>query len=426
MRQVAEIFHFIPAADSDELVVYFSSASATRLEGVGTLKRFPVNKLFIRDPGKNWYNGPIAGVSNDADSLAVALDEVVSTFDREKVTFVGSSMGGYGALLLGSLLGVGQIRAVAPQIVLNPKIPHSPKVDVKYSDLTKVINQGAEKSDVRIWFGCGELLDVYQVARCVGIDGCTVNAVPGSLHNVMAHFKSMSLLPQFVDSLILGTPFDFAYGDLSGIPYAEIKDAIDTLHLEGDPLAAAEALQGIGHGLIDGGRLDQMGRAWLSAGRVALARKHLQLAIEINPANYEALYALGTACIQQRDYANAVKSYAAAVEKFPSSNVVFQAQLAAAHRLNKDYHSALEAIRAALDISNYWKAHYYAALTYQDMERYADAVRSFQKVAALAPSFTKASSLMLNCLALHASKEARDNFGLNVNVTFTEAAPTSA
>ncbi len=389
---------------------------------MGTLKRFNVNKLFIRDPGKNWYNGPIAGVCEDADSLAVALNEVVSLFDRDKVTFIGSSMGGYGALLLGTLLNVGKIRAIAPQIVLNPKIPHSPKADVKYSDLSQVINRGSTKSDVKIWFGCGELLDVFQVVRCVGIDGCEVNAVPNSLHNVMAHFKGMSLLPKFIDSLVLGAPFEFAYGDLTGIPYEEIKESVEMLHLASDPLGAAEALGKISHGLIDGGRFDQMGRAWLSAGRVGLARKHLQLAVEFNPANYEALYALGTACIQQRDYPNAVANYAAAVLHFPSPNVVYQAQLAAAHRLNKDYHSALEAIRATLEISNFWKAHYYAGLTYQDMERYADAVRSFQKVIALAPSFTKASELMLNCLALQFTKEAHDNFGLKVSTKVSLAA----
>lgn len=425
MRHVVEVFQFVPCPESDELVVYFSSASAKRLESVGTLKRFKVNKLFVRDPGRNWYNGPIAGVCEDADTLAEALNEVVSQFDREKVTFIGSSMGGYGALLLGSLLGVGRIRAVAPQIVLNPKIPHSPKADVKYADLTTVINRGSVASDVRIWFGCGELLDVFQVARCVGIEGCEVNAVPNSLHNVMAHFKSMSLLPQFIDSLVLGTEFDFAYGDLSSIPYAEIKSAIETLHLGADPLGAAEALQGISHRLIDGGRLDQMGRAWLSAGRIALARKHLQLGIEFNPSNYEALYALGTACIKQQDYASAVKFYAAAIQHYPSPNVVYQAQLAAAHRLNKDYHSALEAVRVALEISDSWRPHYFAALTYQDMERYGDAVRSFQKVLARAPT-SKVSDLMLKSLALHAAKEARDNFGLNVDVTVTESAPAAA
>lgn len=418
MRHVVEVFQFIPCPESDELVVYFSSASAERLEGIGTLKRFKVNKLFVRDPGRNWYNGPIAGVCEDADTLAEALDEVVSQFDREKVTFLGSSMGGYGALLLGSLLGVGRIRAIAPQVVLNPKIPHSPKVDVKYADLTTVINRGASASDVRIWFGCGELLDVFQVGRCAGIEGCEVNAVPNSLHNVLAHFKGMGLLPKFIDSLVLGTEVDFAYGNLDGIPYAEIKDAIETLHLEADPLGAAEALQEVSHGLIDGGRLDQMGRAWLSAGRIALAKKHLQLAIEFNPSNYESLYALGTACIKQKDYASAVKFYALAIQHYPSPNVVYQSQLAAAHRLNKDYHSALEAVRVALDISDSWRPHYFAALIYQDMERYGDAVRSFQKVLAQAPT-AKVSELMLKCLAMHAEKDARDRFGLNVTATLT-------
>lgn len=419
MKQIPDILQFFPCPESDELVVYFSAASANRLEGVRPLERFKVNKLFVRDPGRNWYNCAIKGLAADADGLAAVLAEIVGEFKRENVTFMGSSMGGYGALLLGSLLQVGKIRAAAPQIVIDPKVPHSPRVAVKYSDLTKVINRGELKSDVKIWFGCGELLDVYQVARCQSIPGCTVYAVPNALHNVLAHFKSEAVLPAFFDAAVLGMPFDYAYASLDGVPYQEIRAAMDCLFFEQNPTRSAEILDKVSHDLIDGARHFQIGSNWAKSGKTDAALPHLQKAIEINPRNYEALSSLGSICMAQGNYAQAIGYHQLAIKHFPGKSADYLTQLAGSYRLNKDYYNALNSIDQALGISKYWKARYYEGLIFRDMGRFGDAVQSFQEAMALKPDFAPAVAQLNHCLKQYLEKEAKDRFGLIAKVEVT-------
>jgi len=419
MKQIPDILQFFPCPESDELVVYFSAASANRLEGVRPLERFKVNKLFVRDPGRNWYNCAIKGLAEDADGLAAVLAETVNKFKREKVTFMGSSMGGYGALLLGSLLQVGKIRVAAPQIIIDPKVPHSPRVPVKYSDLTKVINQGEIKSDVKIWFGCGELLDVYQVARCQAISGCTIYAVPNALHNVLAHFKSDAVLPAFFDAAVLGTPFQYAYASLDGVPFAEIKEAMDCLFFEQNPTRSAEILDTVSHDLIDGARHFQIGSNWIKAGKADTALPHLQKAVEINPRNYEALSSIGSICMAQGNYAQAIKNYQLAIKHFPGKSADYLTQLAGSYRLNKDFYNALGSIEQALSISKYWKAQYHAGLIFRDMGRFSDAIQSFQDALAQKPDSSQAVAQINHCLKQHLEKETKDRFGLTAKVDVT-------
>jgi len=423
MKQIKDIYRYFPCPGSDALVVYFSAASDTRLDGIRLLRKFKVNKLFVRDPGRTWYNGQIPQLSTDADHLAAVLDEVVSKFDRDKVTFMGSSMGGYGALLFGSLLQVGRIRVAGPQVVLDPKVPRSPKIPVKYADLTDVIRQST--SDIKIWFGCGELLDAYQVMRCSLLPGCTVYAVPKALHNVLAHFKSEGVLSGFFDFAILDVPFEYDYGVLTDLQLAKIQSAMDSLYFDADVAKSTKILRQVKGGLVDSALNCQIGENLLKLSQVKSAIEHLLRAVEANAGNYEALALLGSTYVAERDYANAVTFYERAITSFPGKNVDYVTQLAGAYRLNRDFSRALSTLAQAHEIAEYPKTHYYAGLTYRDMERFQDAIRSFQAVLALRPDFSPAMAQIRHCLAQYVVNEAKERFGLNVRaeIDICDASP---
>lgn len=414
MKQIKDIYRYFPYPGSDALVVYFSAASDTRLDGIRLLRNYKVNKLFVRDPGRTWYNGHIPRLSSDADHLTDVLNEVVSTFDREKVTFMGSSMGGYAALLFGSLLHVGRIRVVGPQVILDPKVPRSPRMAVKYADLTQVISQSG--ADVQIWFGCGELLDAYQVMRCSVLPGCTVHAVPKALHNVLAHFKAEGLLSAFFDFAILDIPFDYDYGDSTGLPFTKIESALDSLYFEGDAAKCTKILRQVKNVLVDSALNCQIGTNLLKLSQVKAAIGYLLKAIKANAGNYEALASLGSTYVAEGDYGNAVTFYERAIASFPGENVDYVTQLAGVYRLNRDFSGALSTLDKAFEIAQYSKTHYYAGLTYRDMGRFSDAIRSFQAALALRPDFPPATAQIKHCLGQYVLNEAREQFGLNVRV----------
>lgn len=414
MKQIKDIYRYFPCPGSDALVVYFSAASDTRLDGIRLLKKYKVNKLFVRDPGRTWYNGQIPQLSSDADHLADVLNKVVSTFDRGKVTFMGSSMGGYGALLFGSLLQVGKIRVAGPQVILDPMVPRSPKMAVKYANLTQVISQS--KADVQIWFGCGELLDAYQVMRCSVLRGCTVHAVPKALHNVLAHFKAEGLLSAFFDFALLNIPFDYGYGDLTEIPFTKIQSALDSLYFEEDAVKSTKILRQVKSVLVDSALNCQIGANLLKLSQVKAAIGHLLKAIKANTGNYEALALLGSTYVAEGEYGKAVTFYERAIANFPGRNVDYVTQLAGAYRLDRNFSKALSTLEKAHEIAQYSKTHYYAGLTYRDMGRFSDAIRNFQAALALRPDFPPAAAQIKHCLGQYILNEAREQFGLQVRV----------
>ena len=150
--------------------------------------------------------------------------------------------------------------------------------------------------------------------------------------------------------------------------------------------------------------------------QVKAALGHLLKAIEANAGNYEALALLGSTYVAEGDYAKAVTSYERAITSFPGKNVDYVTQLAGAYRLNRDFSRALSTLGQAYEIAEYSKTHYYAGLTYRDMERFRDAIRSFQAVLALRPDFSPAMAQIRHCLGQYVVNEAKERFGLNVRV----------
>lgn len=81
-----------------------------------TLRDLACHKLHLLDVFQHWYHGPILGFSAD---LSLTVERVRGIIDRlrpSRVVTLGTSMGGYGALLLGSLLKVDVACTMAPQV----------------------------------------------------------------------------------------------------------------------------------------------------------------------------------------------------------------------------------------------------------------------------------------------------------------------
>ncbi len=96
-----------------------------RPEFVGFLsKHFAhLDKHFFIDKTNTWYHRGIEGKSSDIPSTVAYLRTVIAGYSR--VVFIGSSAGGYAALLFGSLLAVDTVLAFKPQTILPVKLgPH--------------------------------------------------------------------------------------------------------------------------------------------------------------------------------------------------------------------------------------------------------------------------------------------------------------
>ena len=91
---------------------------------------------FIIDKKQCWYHKGIDGITTTIEETVVYLEEIINKGNYNKVLFMGTSAGGYAAILFGSLCkNVNCVISFIPQTVLN-----NPK-NLKYKNLKDIINE---------------------------------------------------------------------------------------------------------------------------------------------------------------------------------------------------------------------------------------------------------------------------------------------
>lgn len=101
--------------------------------------------IFVRDIFKQWYINGINSEINNVDKLCQTLDKETMNY---KIICIGSSAGGYAAILCGILLKAQYVFAFSPQFNLNTKscimcITEKNRKKIIYSDLCDLINKSS-------------------------------------------------------------------------------------------------------------------------------------------------------------------------------------------------------------------------------------------------------------------------------------------
>ena len=109
-----------PAEQSRDLVIACTSygghsAPADRFEWTRVLAPAACHKIFLRDSMQHWFQGGLLGFSHSLEDTIEKLRAFIAARGITRILTLGSSMGGYGALLLASLLRAERTIAFAPQ-----------------------------------------------------------------------------------------------------------------------------------------------------------------------------------------------------------------------------------------------------------------------------------------------------------------------
>ena len=106
------------AGDGSLLWLIFSARNVPpgKFSMSNIFEAFPGDKLFFNSAANGWYLA-------EAKSIREVIERHRPNYDR--VISIGTSMGGYGALLFGSLCHADQIVAFAPNMLLGQKFTHS-------------------------------------------------------------------------------------------------------------------------------------------------------------------------------------------------------------------------------------------------------------------------------------------------------------
>ena len=314
-----DCFRFVPCSTSDHLVIVFSGVHSRNFTGYRLFEDIPVNRLFIRDPGQSWYNGPIPHLCNTPIELLKQIRKVTDGFHRSRITLVGSSMGGYAAILFGCLLEAGQVVAFGPQLYLDANLPNTPgyKQKLYYPCLHPLIAQNNGATQFIFYMGSEELPDFFQVAPSARHPHVTVHCVYGAPHNVIAHLNEMNLLKPMLESYAAGCSYTPIIPKIDPFGDFQVVSAIQKAviaHYHGQPAEAeASCRSALNQAPVLPSLWAFLGRILLSTNRDTEAAQALQRALELQPHSENAQYDLGLVYFRAGHYHKAqehlLKSY---------------------------------------------------------------------------------------------------------------------
>jgi len=200
MNQPEDIFLYEQATASSRLVIMFSDASSRRFTGYKTLQHVPINRLFVRDPTRSWYNGPVAGGWDNADGLLERLRSITQRFDPANIVCMGGSMGGYAAILFGCKLGIGKVVAFSPQMILDSRLPNNPDAshNIQYKNAYEAIAH-ADNTSIDILFGSEDLCDTYNMLDAHKYKQIKLLNIYGSAHNLMHYLSVYGVLSEIME-----------------------------------------------------------------------------------------------------------------------------------------------------------------------------------------------------------------------------------
>lgn len=116
-EEVLNAAKYLYVKDSDTLVVVFTSANAG-YDLVKTLLPFNINKLFLRDNMGVYYHLGLKNMTKGIDDTAEYIISQMEELGVKRTLSVGTSCGGYAALLFAYLCGMEEAYAFAPQTIV--------------------------------------------------------------------------------------------------------------------------------------------------------------------------------------------------------------------------------------------------------------------------------------------------------------------
>jgi hypothetical protein len=188
----------------------------------------PFNRVLLRDPSNRWYLRGIRGLGDDAPGSAAALARIVAAIGPSQVITVGESMGAWGALLYGALIGADRAIAHGALSFFDPvrarswgdlrwltvmeALARDPPRTV-LDDLPAVLRACPRPMRVDLFVGergdpgdPGVNFDLAHAQRLRTVPGVHVHRVPEAGHPVPAHLVAAGCLDDGLAHLLLDAP----------------------------------------------------------------------------------------------------------------------------------------------------------------------------------------------------------------------------
>lgn len=122
MISKSDYWHVEKKEGAKDICIVFSAANTQRGSFIlrRSLKNSYCHRIFLNCPDNNWYLDGVPGLGINITQTAASIKNLVDNLkeDNSRVICVGTSMGGYGALIVGSLICADYIFATGAELIL--------------------------------------------------------------------------------------------------------------------------------------------------------------------------------------------------------------------------------------------------------------------------------------------------------------------
>lgn len=208
MFENSDNFYFMPCTESDRLLIVFSGAGAKSFNCFKLLQQCAVNRLFVRDESRSWYQNPVEGHWKDIDGLIELIKSVSDAFDPQNIICMGGSMGGYAAMVVAAKLMAGKALLFSPQTILDHRLPNNPAahISVRYPDAFAELAQSLN-THVKVYLGTEDLADLYNVYPVRNNERVDISFVYRAPHNLMNFLFRRGMLKEIIMSQVESRPY---------------------------------------------------------------------------------------------------------------------------------------------------------------------------------------------------------------------------
>jgi pimeloyl-ACP methyl ester carboxylesterase len=188
-------------------------------EFFGLTSGLPIKRLFVRDLKQAWYHRGVRRHGSTIPEVAEHLERIIDRRQIERLVVVGTSAGGYAALIFGSLLGADRVLCWGPQTSLDPEVldrmgDHrwddkiagliaSNALDEDWIDLRSALPAARiGQTRYELFFDDAYLPDRLHVERLADVDGAQLRPVAGGKHEVARQMRKTGELEQVLRSAL--------------------------------------------------------------------------------------------------------------------------------------------------------------------------------------------------------------------------------
>jgi hypothetical protein len=210
---------FLPGERTDVLFLSFGGvrmgSGMPPFEFTASLSSRGVPGYFIKDFRQSWYHKGLLGISQDITGTHAYLQDLVARQGCERLVTLGSSAGGYAAILFGALLNADRVAAFAPQAEVTRDVvkqyaaydspPPAQFLDKKTSvpSLPEFLRTRPSLPEIRIYYAAESRMDVEDAEKFAEFDGIELIPAPDTAnHSIAAELKRRGQLGGILEDLV--------------------------------------------------------------------------------------------------------------------------------------------------------------------------------------------------------------------------------